>query len=64
MDDFIHSFVNEQEAQTAVQDLRQTLSKGGFCLTKFVSNSVQCLSKTPKEQCDQEKDKYRVLGVM
>ena len=56
MDDFVHSFVNEQEAQTAV--------KGGFCLTKFVSNSVQCLSKTPKEHCDNEKDKHRVLGVM
>ena len=24
IDDFVHSFVNEQEAQTAVQDLRQT----------------------------------------
>ena len=64
MDDFVHSFVNEQEAQTAVQDLRQTLSKGGFCLTKFVSNSVHCLSKTPEEHCDNEKDKHRVLGVM
>ena len=64
MNDFVHSFVNEKEAQTAVQDLRQILSKGGFCLTKFVSNSVQCLSKTPKEHCDNEKDKHRVLGVM
>ena len=63
MDDFLHSFVNEQEAQTAVQDLRQTLSEGGFCLTKFVSNSVQCLCKTHKEHCDNEKDKHRVLGV-
>ena len=64
MDDFVHSFVNEQKAETAVQDLRQTLSKGGFSLTKFVSNSVQCLSKIPKEHCDSEKDKHRVLGVM
>ena len=64
MDDFVHSFVNEQKAETAVQDLRQTLSKGGFSLTKFVSNSVQCLSKIPKEHCDNEKDKHRVLGVM
>ena len=64
MDDFVPSFVNEQEAQTAVQDWRQTFSNGGFCLTKFVSNSVQCLSKTPKEHCDNEKDKHRVLGVM
>ena len=64
MDDFVHSFVNEQKAETAVQDLRQTLSKGGFSLTKFVSNSVQCLSKIPKEHCDNKKDKHRVLGVM
>ena len=64
LDDFVHSFVNEQKAETAVQDLRQTLSKGGFSLTKFVSNSVQCLSKIPKEYCDSEKDKHRILGVM
>ena len=64
MDDFVHSFVNEQEAQTVFQDFCQTLSKGGFCLTKFVSNSVQCLCKTPKEHCDNKKDKHRVLGVM
>ena len=63
-DDFVLSFVNEQEAQTAVQDLRQTLTKGGFCLTKFVSSSVECLSETPKEHCDNDKDKHRVLGVM
>ena len=64
MDDFVHSFVNEQKAETAVQDLWQTLSKGAFSLTKFVSNSVQCLSKIPKENCDNEKDKHRFLGVM
>ncbi|XP_075264413.1 uncharacterized protein LOC142356371 [Convolutriloba macropyga] len=64
MDDFVHSFVNEQKAETAVQNLRQTLSKGGFSLTKFVSNSVQCLNKMPKEHCDKEKDKHRVIGVM
>ena len=64
MDDFVHSFVDEQKAQAAVHDLRQTLSKGGFCLTKFVSNSVQCFSKTPKEHCDKEKDKHRVLGAV
>ena len=38
--------------------------KGGFSLTKFVSNSVHCLSKIPKEHCDNEKDKHRALGVM
>ncbi|XP_075264245.1 uncharacterized protein LOC142356170 [Convolutriloba macropyga] len=64
MDDFVHSFLNEQKAETAVQNLRQTLSKGGFSLTKFVSNSVQCLNKIPKEHRDNEKDKHRVLGVM
>ena len=30
MDDFVHSFVNEQEAQTAVQDLRQTFKTWRF----------------------------------
>ena len=37
---------------------------GSFSLTKFVSNSVQRLSKIPKENCDNEKDKHRVLCVM
>ena len=64
MDNFVHSFVNEQKAETAVQDLRQTLFKGGFNLTKFVLNSVQCLNILPTEHCDNEKDKHRVFGVM
>ena len=60
----VYSLVNEQKAETAVQDLRQTLSKGGFSLTTFVSNSVQCLSEIPKEHCDNEKDKHRVFDIM
>ena len=64
MDEFVHSYVNEQEARTAVQNLRQTLSKGGFSLNKFVSNSAQCLNKIPKVQWCIENNKHRVLGVM
>ena len=46
MDDFVHSFANEQEART--EDLQQAFSKAGFSLTNFFSNSAQCLKKHPK----------------
>ena len=58
-----HSFVNEQEDRTAAHACDKH-SKGGFSRTKFVSNFAQCFDEIPKEHCDNEIDKHRVLGVM
>ena len=38
MDDFVHSFETIQKAKDNTALLKKTLSKGGFNLTKFVSN--------------------------
>ena len=62
MDDFVHSFETIQKAKENTALLKKTLSKGGFSLTKFVSNERSAIqdfddSKENDENC------HRVLGV-
>ena len=43
MDDFVHSFETIHKAKESAALLKKTLSKGGFNLTKFVSNEQSAI---------------------
>ena len=44
------SFRDEKSASSAVSDLAEMLSRGGFRLTKFTSNSKSVLSTVPPKE--------------
>ena len=47
VDDYLDSFVSEQEAIDTVHKIRELLSSRGFNLTKFLSNSHKILKSLP-----------------
>ena len=47
VDDYLDSFVSEQEAIDTVYKIRELLSSRGFNLTKFLSNSHKILKSLP-----------------
>lgn len=49
MDDLLKSLPSEEEAIIMVQDLRAICKRGGFNLTKWISNSLQVLQSIPEE---------------
>ena len=63
MDDFVHSFQSTGEAQLCVSDLKSTLQKSGFNLTKFVTNEPNALKMLQSEHIESETEGYRVLGL-
>ncbi|XP_050951513.1 uncharacterized protein LOC127154148 [Labeo rohita] len=50
VDDCLRSVSTEQEAVDLVKDIRVLCSEGGFCLTKWVSNSRKVLLSIPEDQ--------------
>ena len=64
MDDFIHSFQSTEEAQLCVSDLKSTLQKGGFSLTKIVTNEPNTLEMLESEHIESETEDNRGLGQL
>ena len=50
MDDFLRSEKDETRAVKMQKDVTETLSKGGFHLTKWVSNSRTVLESIPRKE--------------
>ena len=71
VDDFLMSFLTEESATKITNDVIKVHSKGGFEITKFISNSRKILQNLPKgrlaEQClikvDPKNCIDKVLGV-
>ena len=64
MDDFVHSFQSTEEAHLCVSDLKSTLQKGGFNLTKFVTNEPNALEMLESEHIETETEDHQVLGLL
>ena len=72
VDDYLDSFVSEQEAIDSVYKIRELLSSRSFNLTKFLSNSHKILKSLRNsilslKLVDLELDKIpleRVLGIL
>lgn len=47
VDDCLKSVENVQEASQLMEQLSQLLAKGGFCLTKWISNSRNVIQSLP-----------------
>ena len=62
LDDFVHSFETIPKANENTALLRKTLSKGGFNLTKFVSNEQSAIKKY-NDSKENDEDCHRVLEV-
>ena len=62
MDDFVHSFETIRKAKDNTALLKKTLSKGGFNLTKFVSNERSAIQDFDDSD-ENDKNCHRVLGV-
>ena len=70
MDDLFVSTDTIQEATSIIRDLRLVLSRGGFNLTKWISNSPEILNNVPPDHRALSSDEIRhtpkprkVLGV-
>ena len=62
MDDFVQSFSSVDEAKQLTANLRLVLQKGGFHLTKFISNSTEILQSLPNDDVICNQTQVRVLG--
>ena len=62
MDDFIQSFSTPAAACQLTNDLRTVLQRGGFRLTKFISNKSDALSSIPAEDREKSASQTKVLG--
>ena len=62
MDDCIHSLPSIKEAIETINQTKNSLHKGGFRLTKFVSNKHEALKFIEQEDRDELKEINRVLG--
>ena len=54
MDDCLKSVGTTEEAVTLVDELRELLSRGGFNLTKWISNSREVLRTVPEVERSKE----------
>ena len=65
VDDQASSLQHEDEAISLVSDLSALLSKGGFHLTKFVSNSKAVINSIPEVDrgLDQSESNHSILGL-
>ena len=50
VDDCLKSVETEKEANELQEELRRLLSRGGFHLTKFMSNSMKVLKSVPESE--------------
>ena len=72
MDDFLVSVPDEDQAISLVKDTTEVCSRGGFKLTKWVSNSTKVLESVPGDErakghrdlCLDELPSDRALGVV
>ena len=62
MDDYIQSLPSIEEAIETINQTKDSLHKGGFRLTKFVSNKHEALRFIEQEDRDELKEINRVLG--
>ena len=62
MDDFIKSFPNASDARRLTEDLRNVLMRGGFRLTKFLSNNAAAIIHLPESEKETPVQTTRVLG--
>ena len=62
IDDCIHSLPSIEEAIETINQTKDSLHKGGFRLTKFVSNKHEALRFIEQEDQDDLKEINRVLG--
>ena len=62
MNDFIQSFSTPVAACQLTNDLRTVLQRGGFRLTKFISNNNDVLSAIPAGDREQSASETKVLG--
>ena len=53
MDDFLDSFSSQIEAINTSKEISEILKKGGFHLTKFVSNDREILQSLPQDNYQQ-----------
>ena len=53
MDDFLDSFSSQREAINTCKEISEILKKGGFHLTKFVSNDREILQSLPQDNYQQ-----------
>lgn len=56
VDDLVKSVPHEEDAISLINEIRALLSKGGFELCGFASNSIQVLSSLPREDLSKELD--------
>ena len=62
MDYYVHSLPTITEAKDTVMQVKECLQRGGFKLTKFLSNCAEVLEQIPCEDLDESKNFTRVLG--
>ena len=62
MDDFIQSFSTTAAARQLTNVLRTVLQRGGFRLSKFISNNSDALSSIPVEDREKSASETKVLG--
>ena len=60
-DDYVHSQPTITEAKDTVMQAKECLQRGGFNLTKILSNCPEVLERIPCEDLDESKDFTRVL---
>ena len=54
VDDCLRSVKTEADGKSQITCLRQACAKGGFRLTKFISNHQSVLESIPEEECSKE----------
>ena len=62
LDDFIQSFSTPAAARKLINILRTVLQRGGFRLTKFISNNRDVLSAIPAGNREKSASETKVLG--
>ena len=62
IDDYIQSISTIADAENSTSQTKDCLKKGGFRLTKFVSNTAEVLAETSNDGKDETKGIMRVLG--
>ena len=55
MDDYVHLLPTITEAKDSVMQVKECLQRGGFKLTKFLSNCPEVLERIPFEDLDESK---------
>ena len=62
MDEFVHYYDNQLKAKESTKALKMALQKGGFNLTKFISNTTEVLDFLNEPKTENKRPAHRVLG--